>query len=861
MVMKLPSHEYARRDSRVSGASNEEAVRWGLRQLPGLAVFASVSIGTCWDRFWPAEPRVYFAALAGAAIGWWRWQRPWRSSDDRGRHLLGGTGWVLLAVACSAAAWHHRHWHWYPADEIARFATSALQTPPLVSVRGQWDSCVRREVSELDGQVRILGSLKVAAVEDEGVWRTASGRLQVVIRRVAAGELELQPGDEVRVTGELRRVEGPANPGELDRQRYLRAARTLARLEVANAGCLRRLQPAGVGTPGWLYRWSDRADRTLRQHLGEAMHPVGAALLLGRREHLSSEQQDRFLRTGTVHLLAISGFHVSVLASGLLVVTRSGLVPERVGSLVVMVAVWWFAEVTGLQAPVMRANLLVQLGGLAWWLRRHAPPVNSLCWSAVVVWCRCPSDLFHAGAQLSFLAVAVLMHVQQRADSRGQDPLGRLLAASQSRPVRWARHSLMQLRAALWVNVLVWAFTLPLVVEQFHVVAWLAVLLNVVLWLPLVVALFSGFGLLLVHAWCPPVATPLAAVCRLSLMVFEGPIAWADQLPGTRLWHPGIGAGWVLLFYAIWAVYWVWPPWRHPRWPFVAFSLAVLALGIGVGAWERQLPRGQIRCTFLSVGHGACVVLQLPDGSTWLYDCGRMAAGRSAVDAVSRSLWSLRISRIDRVVVSHADADHYSLLPGLLERFRIAEVVTGPGFWSNQSASTRQLDSLLSKLRIARRTCRRRDRWSIDDATKVDVLHPVRHLPGESDNANSVVLLVRSGAQSVLLPGDLEGAGTVELLGEPVGAVAVVLAPHHGSCQEDPAAFLDWCRPRWLVVSGRWSVEAKACLEQSWCRAGTELLHTDRLGAIRVELDAKGVRLEHGGYDGSPANEERTLSW
>ncbi|MEZ6119582.1 MAG: MBL fold metallo-hydrolase [Pirellulaceae bacterium] len=87
------------------------------------------------------------------------------------------------------------------------------------------------------------------------------------------------------------------------------------------------------------------------------------------------------------------------------------------------------------------------------------------------------------------------------------------------------------------------------------------------------------------------------------------------------------------------------------------------------GIYQHVVPRDEVQCTFVAVGHGSAVILQLPDGQTLLYDSGRLRFPQPAVDAVSHVLWHRRIRHLDAVIVSHADADHYNAIPELAERF------------------------------------------------------------------------------------------------------------------------------------------------------------------------------------------------
>ena len=216
-------------------------------------------------------------------------------------------------------------------------------------------------------------------------------------------------------------------------------------------------------------------------------------------------------------------------------------------------------------------------------------------------------------------------------------------------------------------------------------------------------------------------------------------------------------------------------------------------------SWAGQLfeSKNELRCTFLSVGHGTCAVIELPDDRVLLYDCGRMGVPQTGVSIVSEFLWHRRISRIDGVILSHADADHYNLLPGLLERFHVGEVFVSPLMFNSDSPGVSVLRSAISDAHIPVRTLKTDDvlRFaggpspSITDSHSVAehsvaehsvaehsvaehsvaelrVLHPLPQGVRGSDNANSLVIEVDYQGRTILLPGDLEPPGLQDVIAE-----------------------------------------------------------------------------------------------
>ncbi len=142
----------------------------------------------------------------------------------------------------------------------------------------------------------------------------------------------------------------------------------------------------------------------------------------------------------------------------------------------------------------------------------------------------------------------------------------------------------------------------------------------------------------------------------------------------------------------------------------------------------------------LAIGHGLAVVLQLPDGRAILYDCGRMGDPRVGRRIIAPALWSLGLSQLDAVYLSHADQDHYNGLPDLLDRFRIGEVVIPAGFENDQNPEALLLLDQIRSRGVPIRTIAAPLSWS-QAGVHFAVLHPPENWhPEASDNAHSLVL-------------------------------------------------------------------------------------------------------------------------
>jgi competence protein ComEC len=289
----------------------------------------------------------------------------------------------------------------------------------------------------------------------------------------------------------------------------------------------------------------------------------------------------------------------------------------------------------------------------------------------------------------------------------------------------------------------------------------------------------------------------------------------------------------------------LWGRWLlRPRWQ-VALLCAWILVGLAPPL-ARAATRGpELRCSFVAVGHGACVIIEAPSGQTLLYDAGSLGSPEYATQSVAGFLWERGILRIDGIILSHADVDHYNAVPGLLERFHVGTVYVSPVMFdgigaSGPSGGPEELRRAIDEAGVPIREIWAGDRLRVGPDVVIEVLHPPREGVIGSDNANSVTLAVEYGGRHVLLPGDLESPGLEDVMAELPYDCDVVLAPHHGSRRSDPPGFAAWCTPEWVVISG--GADADPTVRQTYRSAGARVLNTGQLGAVQLCLNRSRIQ-------------------
>jgi len=616
---------------------------------------------------------------------------------------------------------------------------------------------------------------------------------------------KLTAGERWRLRVRLKAPHGFANPGGFDYEGWLFRQGILATGYVREDEANRRLEPAGWGV--------DPLRQEIRRRLQAALDDSSAsgliqALVLGDRTGIEREQWEVLTRTGTNHLVAISGLHVGILAGLAFFLVRwvwrrstrlvHWLAAERAAALVAMAAAGGYAALAGFSISTQRALIMLAVVFGAVVLRRTLRPVTGLLAALTLVLLLDPMAALSYGFWLSFTAVAVLLYGMGRRAGAGGVVW------------RWGR--------AQWLVAL---GLLPLLLLLFGRASAVAPLVNLVA-VPLFGTLLLPWVLLsALLAVGLEINWPLRVAAWMLEQGMDG-LAWlashpraAWTLPEQPLWVWLAAFAGVALLLA--------PRGLPGRWAGIVLLLPLFLL--------RPTPPepGAFRFTLLDVGQGLAAVVRTRH-HLLLFDTGpQFPSGFNTGSAVIRPYLQARgVGRIDRLIVSHGDKDHAGGLAGLAGRVPTGDILSG---------EPQELEAVSAEL------CRSGMEWQWD-GVHFRILHPEPPLPA-SGNDRSCVLRVENGSGSVLLTGDA-GLEVERRLAAELGdelRSTLLVAGHHGSDTSTSAVFLQTVKPRYVLFSAGYRnryrfprPEVRERVERAGCAA----LDTIRSGAIEMLFPQEG---------------------
>ena len=622
----------------------------------------------------------------------------------------------------------------------------------------------------------------------------------------------------------LRRPHGYANPGGFDYEGWLFRQGIGATGYVVSHKDNQRL----IDIP------TDRLSRIRQNFVNRVTRllPVddAAAVLLavgvGARHRISREQWDRYAVTGTSHLMAISGLHIGLAAGGVLMLAWALLAPfcrrinVRDTALVTAVlAAGIYAAVSGFAVPARRAFLMALLAAAAVLLRRKPDIATLLSIPCMALFFADPVSIHAPGFKLSFAAVAILLWSLQSHVRRFEIPGGR--------PATYAMRNLRRL-GTLQIVLLTGLF--PVTVLIFGRFSVLAPLMNILV-LPIfnfVTVPFCLIGMIF-NGPLQLVGDQLLIVAYDSIRLVLSMVSFAADLPAMRIEiHPPAGL----------AVALVWLPVMHVFFPagWPGRKIALIAIAAVLLHRPPAPPSGCLDYHILDVGQGLAVVLRT-DVHTVLFDTGpSFRSGSSTADlVVIPFLKSHGISKLDILIVSHADQDHAGGVQAIAGQFAIGRTLVG---------------ETVDGVGLRQSRCSKAAAWA-SNGVLFQFLHAPRDTAWEGNNA-SCVLEVTTGRHKLLLTGDIEAPVEARLLKSSlIGRVDTVVVPHHGSRTSSSPDFVNELRPELAIVSAgfnnRWGFP-KTDVVRRWEMAGARLLETAMLGAISqricTDTGVEALRLE-----------------
>jgi len=698
---------------------------------------------------------------------------------------LAGLRWsfaplVFALVGATFFALHSARIANTPGDELVQIAGAETRpanvigivtTEPKIEVTGNASFLLRLHKARINGQDFQTNATVFVR------WR---GRPNV--------------GDELALFGTFQPIEPPRNPGEFDMRAYL------ARRDVKNLFIVRYPENGRILAPGSgfsILRVAARSREWMQRMLSRDLEdsPDVVSLIcgtsLGLRHQTHDDIEEPFQQTGTLHLFAVAGLHVGIVARLLWTFAMVLRLPRKVATALIIPLLFFYAAITGLHTASVRAAVMsaLLLGGI--FFDRKVLALNSLAAAAFLILLFDSNQLFTSGFQLSFAVVGAIVLLADPMFVRFErivapDPfLPRLLL---SRPRRFFAAVGRGLARAASVSLAAWIGSLLLIYWYFYLVTPVSLFANLVV---------------------VPIAYFVLALAMLSLMA--APISSALSILFNN-------ANWLM-------------------------SRAVL----GLVHFFAMLPTGHVYLARFTERHAPITITVLDEGTggaahirtnnyDWLIDCGSQ---RNYERTLKSFLHSRGINRIEGILLTHGDAQHIGGAADTVADFAPREIYENP--LDVRSAVQRRLSDALQPGKTKPRHLIRGDSLLFGRNVRAEILYPTTNIKvTAADDAPLIVQLVFDEEIRVLFESDAGAKAEAALLetGDNLQSDILIKGQHHSGGSATPR-FLEAVKPKLIVATSRESPVAEQITEE-WANEiahrGIKLFRQDQTGAVEVQF-------------------------
>jgi competence protein ComEC len=700
---------------------------------------------------------------------------------------------------------------------------------------------------------------------NNNTYLTVSGK----IRLSAPADLSFQYGDFIRFHTIIKKTQSFQNPGSFDYERYLNRQGIYVTGFVANsAGIILIRHNTASHAKLKLETFRSYLKRIIYDNAPSPQREIIAAMTLGSQKAIPRDVLDNFAKTGTSHILSISGLHIGMVAAGvyflILILLKSSeyLMLKfniiKIATAAAFVPVVLYALVAGMGTTVLRATFMTLAILTALLIGKPKEPYNILCAAALIILVIAPESLFDISFQLSFSAVFALLYIVPKFS---EPPL----PMPPSAPYPFQTF-VRRIYIFILVSVAATLGTLPIIVYYFNRISAITLLANMFV-VPLLgmLTLFLAMIFLLSALFSPLLAGLLIKAASFCTGIAIMLINWLASLPWSSFncIKPNIAE--IALFYAFifLLISSVTPgPQHHKEFParhsllVKAALIIVLALILADTAYlllKDKYSTG-LNITAIDVGQGASTLVQLPHGVNMLIDGGGFHGSSFDMgkSVIAPFLYSKSIRKIDIVVLTHPHPDHLQGLLHVINNFDVREVwSTG---WKTDDDLYRLWEKAITEHRIkTKHLSAQSPAWNVS-GVHLQCFWPlrppdqnIRETSYDETNDSSLVMKITYGTKSFLATGDISSRVEDFLIKSHYNLKSDLLfAPHHGSIHSNSMDFIRAVSCHSVIISAGKNNAFRhphPDVLERYRSAGVDIFRTDQGGAISISSNGQAINI------------------
>lgn len=714
---------------------------------------------------------------------------------------------------------------------------------------------------------RLSFTLLVKEIEDNGIIIPVSGKINV---KVFKNISDISEGDKVWFKSKIRSIRNFNNPGGFDYKRYMGFKGISGTAYVAGDKIGIEKQNKNISGKSLIADARKRFSFLIDKSAPAPEAGVLKALITGDKNSVSKQIREDFNRTGTSHVLAISGLHIGIVAAVSFLFFRTILSyfnfflwnawTKKGAAVLSLFPVILYGLIAGMSPSTQRAVIMVSVFLISFFAEKDQDAINTLAVAALLILAFYPPSLFMISFQLSFISVFFIIlglnYTIYRKNKKSEYDKGRLSGIKR------------KITAFFLVSFFAITGTLPLVMYYFNQISLVGLVTNCIA-VPLIGFVIVPAGLLSFFIY--PVSSIfsvwLLKAASVVLKIALGLIKYFADLPFAALKTitPSIFeiVWYYLLLFTLFEIlkrivirketikYSSILESIRLRAPFIALIILVIAGYADLWYWlDKRYLHKDLRVTVIDVGQGTSSLLELPGGYNVLVDGGGFS-DNSIFDVgryvLAPFLWKKKINTVDTLVLSHTDSDHLNGLLYIAKNFHVKEI------WFNGEAADsvgyKKFLEIVKKKNIKMQDFKDLKKEKTINGVMFKILYPEAGFMEKKDkwrqgDNSSLVLKTVFGTKSFLFTGDIKAMGESELI-RVAGKLLksnVVIVPHHGSKTSGSKEFIDKVNPEIAVISAGWKNRYKfphPVVVDRFEKKRCDIYRTDQNGAVEMSTDGK----------------------
>ncbi len=674
-------------------------------------------------------------------------------------------------------------------------------------------------------QEKISLKVKVSQIEREDKKIRIKG---LILVNIYTGNCPYEYGDIIKIRERLTKPLGLNNFGEFNYELYLAQKRIFV---YTNIWQDKDIQKIGEERTNLLVSFSVSMRNQIKNIIGRLLQPpynfLLIGMLLGEKTYIPPELKDVFIESGIMHILAVSGLHVGIIAAALFIFLNSLRIPKRIKMILIVLIMIMYASITGFRPSVVRATIMFSLLVVGKLINRNRNLYISLFLAAFLILLINPLILYDAGFLLSFIVTFFIIY------------LSPILQELFSKMVTWIKNPLS-------VSMAAWLGIFPLSAYFFNKVSLISIISNIFI-IPLTaIAVILGFIIFFLGLISIPLANLIANINYFILILITFLAKLFSSLPFSFVYVAQplvifIFLYYIMLFFIIEIFYRkIFPPKLKIKATILILSAVLVVIIVQI-----FYPLDNIKVNFINVGEGDCILIEAPKKYNILIDGG--GTPRSTFDVggkiVIPYLRRKGINKINLLVLTHPHLDHLEGLLPILREFKV-DMVLDSGLICDIS-EYREFISIIKEKNIPYHQAKAGDNFIFSKYLEILLLNPIyiSNIYNESDfnNASIVVKLFYKNSK-FLFTGDIEETAEKRMLIWQKNLKSDVLkVAHHGSSSSSSLEFVNEVDPIIAVISvsknhfGHPSPKIIERLEDK----NIKVYRTDKNGTIIIRTDGK----------------------